>query len=70
MSMFIFGDIEEGKFEPLTNKGLFKCLPRDVQFDEPIIAFDNINDQLYITTETKMYRLQQNGTDFKPIRTW
>ena len=55
---------------PLTNKGVFKTLGRDIQFDERIITFDDVNGKHYVTTETKMYRLEYNGVEITPIRIW
>ena len=64
---FVIGN---GNLFPIDNLGIFKCLPGDISFDERIIAFDDVNGQMYITTETKIYRLEQDGTTFIPIRIW
>ena len=48
----------------------FKTLHGSIDFSENIVAFDEVNGQLFITTETMMFRLEQEGSDFKPIRTW
>lgn len=55
-------------FRPLTN---FKTLTGCIAFDEKIVAFDEVNGQFYITTKTKIYRLEPKGTgSFTPIRIW
>ena len=55
-------------FKPLTNLKLLGG--KGIQFDEPIIALDNVEGILYVTTETKMYRLKRNGSNFIPTRIW
>ena len=36
-------------------RGVFHALAGNIQFDEQIIAFDDFDGQLYLTTTTKMY---------------
>ena len=59
-------------FHPIDNKGIFKTHEGIIIFDERIVAFDFVNDIQYITTETKMYRLEYKYPDPgpKPVRIW
>ena len=70
--MNIFDNAKKTKFHPIDNKGIFKTLIGQITFDERIVALDTINDQTYITTETKMYRLEYKGSEPepKPVRIW
>lgn len=59
-----------GSLFPISNEGMFKGLPNDIKFDERIIAFDDVNGQMYITTVNKIYKLEQDGSSFNPVRIW
>ena len=67
--MFVFSGINE-EFSPITNEKMFKGLTRNIIFNEKIIAFDEVNGQMYITTANKIYRLEDDGLNFTPVRIW
>lgn len=70
MIMFIDDLKSNGTIYPINNKGTFKGLPSDIKFDERIIAFDDVNGRMYITTVNKIYRLESDGSSFNPVRIW
>ena len=57
----------DDKFEPLIN---FKTIENCIKFDEQVVAFDDVEGQLYITTVTKMFRLEPNWPKYTLVRIW